>query len=93
MDEEGVFDTAFVATVDCDWGYYSYQLDGKYASKSKFADNGYIVPYFCNEDDYNKDEFDVVVLQGRANYGGEIKSAVDETQKTIKQINPNYVVD
>ncbi len=93
MDEESVFDTAFVAIVDCDWGYYSYQLDGKSISKSKFEDNGYKVPYFCNEDDYNKEEFDVVTLQGKSGFGGEIQSVVDETQKTIKQINPNYVVD
>lgn len=93
MDEEGVFDTCFVATVDCDWGYYSYELDGKSTSKSKFENSGYAVPYFCNEDDYNTSEFDVVNLQGRATFGGEIQSVIEETQKTIKQINPNYVVE
>lgn len=93
MNDENSFESCFVAIVDCDWGYYNYKIDGKSVNKSKFADNGYIVPYFCNEDDYDTSEFDVVYLQGKSNLGGQIQSVVDETRKTIKQINPNYIVD
>lgn len=92
MDENGEFDSSFVAVVDSDYGYLSYQLNGKRVYRQEFNSKGYIVPYFCNEDDYDTDAFSVIYLQGRAQDGAKIKNAITETQKTIKSINPNYSV-
>ncbi len=94
MNDECAFETAFVAVIDCDWGYYSYRIDDKSTTKSKFETDGYVVPYFCNEDeDYNKEEFFVYNLRGGSTYGTDIQVVISETQNTIKEIKPNYIID
>lgn len=90
MNELGEFDSPFVAAVNSNWGYLSYELNGSRVYRKEFNEKGYKVPFFCNEDDYDKNEFDVVYLQGKSQEASEIKNVVSETQKTIKEINKNY---
>lgn len=91
MNEFGEFESPFVAVVNSRWGYLSYELNGSRVYRKEFLEKGYKLPYFCNEDDYDEDEFEVIYLQGKAQeQGSQIKDVVSETQKTIKEINKNY---
>lgn len=84
------FQQFFSAAVNSDWGYLTYRLNGEKVYRNEFKKSGYKVPYFCNSDDYDKNEFSIIYLQGRARYGNDIKKAVSETQKNIKEINSSY---
>ncbi len=86
MNSEGAFETSYLAVITNNYGYSTYTIDGERVYRSEFKKSGYAVPYFCNEDDYNKSEFTVTFLQGRAGMAGDIRSVVTKTQNTIKRI-------
>lgn len=90
MDELGEFSSPFVAVVNSSYGYLTYELNGEKVYRKEFNEKGYKVPTFCNNDDYDENEFEIIYLQGKAQEGSQIKSVVSETQKTIKEINKNY---
>lgn len=86
MNSEGSFETAYLAVITNSYGYSTYTIDGERVYRSEFKKSGYAVPYFCNEDAYDKSEFTVTFLQGRTNKASEIRSAVTKTQNTIKRL-------
>ena len=92
MNDDGVFETVFSASVINSYGYSSYSIDGERVYRSEFRKRGYAVPYFCNEDEYDRNEFSVVFLRGRSEKANGIRSVVSETQNTIKRLNSHYSV-
>lgn len=86
MTANDKFETTFTALKRKNYDYISYKINGDYAGKSEFEKKGYTVPYFCSEDDYNKDEFAVTVLKGDESRKAEIEQVIADTEKTIKQI-------
>lgn len=90
MTDEEAFETSFIAVISNSYGEITYTINGERVYRREFNEKGYIVPYFCNEDDYDKNKFTVTLLQGRASDSGTIRTRIGETVKTIKQINPDY---
>lgn len=89
--ENGEFSTAFYAYINCQYGEMSYTIDDKSVYRTEFNKRGYQVPYFCNEDDYDENEFEITKLQGTADDINSIKNTVSETNKTITKLNPSYI--
>lgn len=86
MDDDGAFDAAFIAQVNSNYGYNTYQINGERVYRREFNKNGYAVPYFCNEDEYDEEQFTVVYLQGGSDRGSDIQSRVSQTEKNIDDI-------
>lgn len=86
MNDEGVFEAIFSATVNCNYDYMTYYLDNEKTSNKKFKETGYTVPYFCNEDNFDNTKFAVVTLQSTQ----KIDSVTNDTVSTIKVLNDNY---
>ena len=86
MDENGSFTPIFIAQINSNYGYNTYTINGERVYRREFNKNGYAVAYFCNEDDYDEEQFTVVYLQGGAEHGSDIQSRVSETEKNIDEI-------
>ena len=86
LDENGSFSAVYLAEIRSNYGYNTYQLNGERVYRREFNANGYAVPYFCNEDDYDDEEFTVVYLQGASGRGSDIQSLRTETQSNIDSI-------
>lgn len=69
----------------------SYRISDEYVSRSTFSKKGYKVPYFCNEDDYDKDSFKLKYLQNSQDKSNDVKSVIDETNKTLSTLNSSYI--
>lgn len=86
LDENGSFSAVYLAEIRSNYGYNTYQLNGERVYRREFNANGYAVPYFCNEDDYDDEEFTVVYLQGASGRGSDIQSLITDTQSNIDSI-------
>jgi len=93
MNDDGAFETAYLASASSNYGEMTYSIDGKRVYRREFKEKGYEVPYFCNEDSYDTSEFTVTHLQGSVSNSSEIRNVISSTVKTIKEINPNYNAD
>lgn len=94
MNEENIFEDSFTAVANCNYGYMTYSINGEKVYRKEFKSNGYVVPYFCDdESDYDNSEFTVTVLQSNSQSGSKIQSIVSDTQSSIKEINPDYKTD
>lgn len=86
MDENGSFRASFLAEINSNYGYNTYQLNGERVYRREFNENGYTVPYFCNEDDYDEDQFTVIYLQGFSDRGADIQKRLSQTEKNVEEI-------
>ncbi len=86
VDQES-FETTFTAYKRNNYDYISYKLNGEYARKSKFNEVGYTVPYFCNDDEYDTNQFSISVLKCDESKKADIEKLVKSTEEVIKQIN------
>lgn len=86
MTSSNGFETTFTAIINSTNGYKTYRLNGKSSYKREFEKEGYAVAYFCNEDDYNKDEFEVVLLNTDESGKKAIEALITETQETVKRL-------
>lgn len=93
MTSASAFETTFTAISNKSNGYTTCRIDGKSVSISEFNKNGKIVPYFCNDEEYNKNEFEIILLRGGAESKAEIEKAVSASQETIKQLKSVYETD
>ncbi|MBR3148765.1 MAG: hypothetical protein IKF64_01215 [Eubacterium sp.] len=84
------FTTCYKASYTSDYGYTEYFLDDEEVRKSKFAEEGYAVPFFDGTDDYDTSKFSVTYLQRKVSKSGDIKSQVDKTVAKIKELNKSY---
>ncbi len=91
--KDGEFETEFSAKISNQYGDKSYHIDDSRVSKSTFNNKGYIVPYFCNEDDYDKNKFRITKLQGTAADSSDLKNIINETNKTLSDLNPSYIAN
>lgn len=80
----------FTAVFNRNYDYRSYTINGTRVKRSEFDERGYKVPYFCNESEYNTEEFTVTVLKGDADRKEDIEKLIERTQNTIKTINSHY---
>ena len=80
----------FTAVFNRNYDYRSYTINGTRVKRSEFDERGYKVPYFCNESEYNTEEFTVTVLKGDADRKEDIEKLIERTQNTIKIINSHY---
>lgn len=87
MADNESFETAFTAYKRNNYDYISYKLDGEYASKRRFNEVGYTVPYFCNDDDYDKNQFSISVLKCDESKKVDVEKVMKNTEEVIKQIN------
>lgn len=87
MDDDGAFSPVFIAEINSNYGYETYQLNGERVYRREFNSDGYVVPYFCNDDDYDTDEYTVVYLQGTSNRGSDVQKRISQTQKNIEDIS------
>lgn len=85
-DSEG-FETTLTAYKRNNYDYMSYRLNGEYARKSEFNEIGYTVPYFCNDDAYDTNEFSISVLKCDESKKADVEKLIKETEDVIKQIN------
>ena len=86
MDEDGTFSPVFIAEINSNYGYETYQINGERVYRREFNTDGYVVPYFCNDDEYDTNEYTVVYLQGKSNRGSDIQKRISQTQKNIEDI-------
>ncbi len=80
----------FTAVFNRNYDYRSYTINGTRVKRSEFDERGYKVPHFCNESEYNTEEFTVTVLKGDADRKEDIEKLIERTQNTIKTINSHY---
>lgn len=85
------FETVFDARLEYEYGYITYYIDGERTYRSTFEQKGYEVPYFCNEDSYDAKTFTLTYLSGKKDKEDGLKSRIEQTAKTIKSINKDYV--
>lgn len=86
MDENGTFSPIFLAEINSNYGYETYQINGERVYKREFNADGYAVPYFCNDDEYDTNEYTVVYLQGTSKRGSDIQKRISQTQKNIEEM-------
>lgn len=86
MDDEGTFSPIFLAEINSNYGYETYQLNGERVYSREFNSEGYVVPYFCNDDEYDTNEYTLVYLEGKSNRGSDIQKRISQTQKNIEDI-------
>lgn len=91
--EDGEFTVDFSADISSQYGDTSYRINDSRVSKSSFNNKGYRVPYFCSEDDYDKNEFSITKLQSTAENSNELKNVINDTNKTLSQLNPSYIAN
>lgn len=91
---DGEFITAFSAKISEQYGDMSYSIDDSRVSRSTFNKKGYTVPYFCNEDDYDNNEFKITMLQSEnESSAAELKEVIAETNKTLSSLNSSYIAN
>lgn len=78
------FETTFTAILNNKNGYKNYRINGKSVYKREFTEDAYVVPYFCNEENYSSDEFEITLLNTDKNSSNKIESLIAETEKTVK---------
>lgn len=81
------FETAFTAYKRNNYDYISYKINGEYATKSKFNEVGYTVPFFCNDDEYDTNEFSISFLKCDESKKAEVEKLIKNTEEIMKQIN------
>ena len=81
------FEDTLTAYKRKNYDYISYKINGDTVRKSKFEEAVIDVPYFCGEEDYNKEEFTVSVLKCDASKKADIENLIKNTEEVIKQIN------
>lgn len=86
LNDDGAFEPVFIAAVNCNYDYMTYYLSDEKVSKKKFAETGYTVPYFCNDDSFDSSKFAVVTLQSTQ----KIENVTSDTVSAIKVLNDNY---
>lgn len=86
MDENGAFSASFTAEVNSNYGYNTYRINGERVYRREFNANGYAVPYFCNDEDYDEEQYTVVFLQGGSDRGADIQKRISQTEKNIDDI-------
>lgn len=69
-----------------EYGYTHYYIDDKSVYRSEFNEKGYGVPFFDGEDYYDKDVFDVIFLQRKANDANNMDSLLAETNNEIAKL-------
>ena len=87
------FDTTYKASYHTDYGYTDYYLNDEEVYKSKFNEQGYEVPLFDEEREYDASTFYVTYLQRKVRNKGKIEAQVEKTVSTIKQLNSSYEPD
>lgn len=94
MNEENTFESSFTAVASCNYGYMKYKINDERVYRDEFNSKGYVVPYFCNNDNnYDSSKFTVTVLQTNSQSPNKIQSVVSNTESTIKKLNPDYKPD
>lgn len=91
--ENGEFTTYFSADISNQYGDMSYRINDERVSRSKFNSSGYKVPYFCGEDDYDKNIYKLTYLQNPLDSQSKIKAVIDETNKTLSSLNSSYIAN
>jgi len=86
MDENGAFSASFTAEVNSNYGYNTYRINGERVYRREFNANGYAVPYFCNDESYDEEQYTVVFLQGGSDRGADIQKRISQTEKNIDDI-------
>lgn len=87
MVSEDSFEATLTAYKRKNYDYISYKLNGEYAYKKEFNKVGYTVPYFCSDDDYNKEEFSITVLKCDESKKADLEKLIKSTEDVIDQIN------
>lgn len=91
--EDGEFTTDFSAQISDQYGDMSYRINDERVSRSAFGSKGYKVPYFCNEDNYDKGQFRLTYLQNLPSASSDVKAVIDETNKTLSTLNSSYIAN
>lgn len=86
MDENGKFNAAFLAKINSNYGYRSYLLNGERVYRREFNEKGYVVPYFCNDDEYDEKLYTVVYLQGGPEHSADIQNLISQTKRNTQVI-------
>ncbi|MGN1421146.1 MAG: hypothetical protein ACI4XC_06505 [Eubacterium sp.] len=87
--KEERFETVYSSKLVNEYGYKQYYVDGDRVYTSEFEENGYKVPMFLNDDDIVSDsDYTVTYLSGREEES--YQKTIDDTNDTIKKLNPDY---
>lgn len=94
MNDKNNFEDSFVAIANCNYGHMTYKINDKKVYRKDFKSDGYVVPYFCNDDNnFDSSKFTVTVLQTNSQTPNKIQTVISKTQSTIKELNPDYKTD
>lgn len=91
MTSNDGFEKTFTAYKRKNYDYISYKLNGEYAGRYEFDKVGYTVPYFCNDDAYDKKKFTITALKCDESSKSDLENLIKKTEETIKQINNTSV--
>jgi len=84
------FEPTFKASYNSEYGYGEYFIDDEEVYKSRFNEEGYQVPLFDGNEDYDASVFYITYLQRDSDNAADVKDQVAKTNETIKQLNPSY---
>lgn len=74
-----------------EYGYYHYYIDKERVYSSQFEENGYFLPLFNGNDDYDENVYTVIYLSRDSLKSSDVKPLVYQTQTAIKSLNSSYV--
>lgn len=87
---DGRFETTYSAKLVNEYGYRQYYIDNQRVYNSQFEEQGHKVPLFLNDDGtVDVSKYSVTYLSGRNE--AEFQKIIDETNKTILELNPDYL--
>lgn len=73
-----------------EYGYYHYYIDDEQVYSSQFNNEGYFLPMFNGNDDYDEDVYTVIYLSRSSVNSKDVQPLVSQTQAAIKSLNPSY---
>ena len=74
-----------------EYGYYHYYIDKERVYSSQFEENGYFLPLFNGNDDYDENVYTVIYLSRDSLKSSDVKPLVYQTQTAIKSLNSSYI--
>lgn len=83
------FETVYNSKLVNEYGYKQYYIDGERVYSSEFEESGKKLPMFLDDDDTVSDsKYEVTYLSGREEE--TYQKIIDDTNDTIKKLNPDY---
>lgn len=84
------FEIVKKAEYSAEYGYYQYYIDNEKVYSSKFNSEGYFLPLFNGNDNYDTNEYCVTYLSRASSNATDVEPTVEKTVESIQQLYSNY---